>query len=116
MLILTNIGGATPQTRSGGRPELPGADGAVARGGPGKGEARISPILFNSRSDLKGGSRRLGGPDVPMMQPAYLRHRDDRTSGSFLSVSMLRRIAVQGHVAAGFVVMVDVASQHSSQL
>ena len=60
--------------------------------------------------------RRLRGPDVPMMQPAYLRDRDDRANCSVLPVSVLRSIAIQSHVAAGFVVIVDVASQHSSQL
>ncbi len=60
---------------------------------------------------MKGhGARRLRGPDVPMMQPAYVRHRDDWTISSFLSVSVVRRIAIQSHVAAGSVVVVDVTS------
>ncbi len=66
---------------------------------------------------MKGnGARRLGGPDVPMMQSAYLRNRDDRTINSFLSVSVLRSVAIQSHVAAGSVVVRDVASQQSPQL
>ncbi len=60
---------------------------------------------------MKGnGARRLGGPDVPMMQSAYLRNRADRTIGSFLPASVLRSIAAQGHVAAESIVVVDVAS------
>ncbi len=39
-----------------------------------------------------------------MMQPAYLRNRDDRTINSFLSDSVLRSVAIQSHVAAGSVV------------
>ncbi len=65
---------------------------------------------------MKGhGARRLRGPDVPMMQSAYLRLRDDWTVGSILLVSVPQGVAIQSHVAAGFVVIVDVASQHSSQ-
>ncbi len=51
-----------------------------------------------------------------MMQSAYLRNRDDRTIGSFLPASVLRSIALQGHVAAESVVVVDVASQQFPQL
>ncbi len=50
------------------------------------------------------GAGRLGGPDVPMMQSAYLRNRDDRIISSFLSVSVLRSVAIQSHVAAESVV------------
>ncbi len=60
---------------------------------------------------MKGhGARRLRGPDVPMMQPAHVRHRDAWTFGSFLSVSVVRRIAIQSNVAAGSVVVGDVVS------
>ena len=45
-----------------------------------------------------------------MMQSAYLRNRDDRTIGSFLPASVLRSIAIQGHVATESVVVVDVAA------
>ena len=51
-----------------------------------------------------------------MMQSAYLWNRDDRTLGCFLSVSALGRVAIQGHVAAGSVVVGDVALQQSPQL
>ncbi len=80
-------------------------------------EARTDPVPFTSGWDVKGdGARRSGGPDVPMMQPADLWNRDDRTLGGFLSLSVLRRVAVQGRVAAGSVVVVDVASQQSPQM
>ncbi len=59
---------------------------------------------------------RSGGPDVPMMQSADLWNGDDRTLGGSLSVSVLRRVAIQGHVAAGSVVVGDVTSQQSPQL
>ena len=48
VLIFANKGGATPQTRSGGRPELPGADRAVATAGR---EERRSTHSFRSRAD-----------------------------------------------------------------
>ncbi len=51
-----------------------------------------------------------------MMQSADLWNGDDRTLGGFLSVSVLRCVAVQGHVAAGSVVVGDVTSQQSPQL
>ena len=59
---------------------------------------------------------RSGGPDVPMMQSADLRNCDDWTIGGVLSVSMPRSIAIQGHVAAESVVVIDVASQQPAQL
>ena len=51
-----------------------------------------------------------------MMQPADLWSRDDRTLGGFLSLSVLRHVALQGRVAAASVVVVDVTSQHSPQM
>jgi hypothetical protein len=51
-----------------------------------------------------------------MMQSPDLWDRNDRTLGGFVSVATLRRVAVQRHVAAGSVVVIDVASQQSPQL
>lgn len=51
-----------------------------------------------------------------MMQSAYLRDGDDITFGRRFRVAWRRRVAIQGQVAAGIVVMVEVTRKDAVQM
>ncbi len=62
------------------------------------------------------GSTSRSAPGVPMMQAAGLRNRDDLAQRRRLHFTWFRRVAIQGQVAAGVVIVVEVIREDAVQV